>query len=62
MAISSFDKEFIIDSKKAADSLARIIDKPSKSIEIDRSLTSPEKERQGEEKLKQILSRETDTI
>ena len=58
MATSSFFKDFVIDSKKAADSLAEIMSKPSKGIKIDRTLTSPERERAGEEKLKKILIRQ----
>lgn len=57
MATSSFSKNFILDSKKAVDSFTKMIVNPSKSIKIDRNLTSPDKEKQGELKLKQILSR-----
>lgn len=57
MATASFDKDFTLDSKKAVDSFARIISMNTKSIKLDRKLTSPESERQGEEKLRQILSR-----
>lgn len=57
LATSSFDKDFTLDSKKAVDSFTRIIATNSKSVNIDRSLTSPERERQGEQRLKQILSR-----
>ncbi|MGJ0846644.1 hypothetical protein ACR77J_08145 [Tissierella praeacuta] len=57
MATSSFSKNFTLDSKKAVDSFTRMIMSPSKSIKIDRSLTSSEKEKQGELKLRQILSR-----
>lgn len=56
MATSSFSKNFILDSKKAVDSFTKMIANPSKSIKIDRNLTSPDKEKQGELKLKQILS------
>lgn len=57
MATSSFNKNFILDSKKAANSFSRIISNPAPSVKIDRTLTSPSKERQGELKLKQMLSR-----
>ena len=57
MATSSFSKNFILDNKKAVDSFTKMIVNPSKSIKIDRNLTSPDKEKQGELKLKQILSR-----
>ena len=57
MATSSFNKNFILDSKKAVDSFTKMIANPTRGIKIDRNLTSPEKERQGEIKLKKILSR-----
>lgn len=57
MATSSFSKNFTLDSRKAVDSFTRMIMNPSKSVKIDRSLTSSEKEKQGELKLRQILSR-----
>ena len=55
MPTSLFFKEFIIDSKKAADSLYYIISNPIKSREIDRRLISKENEKHEEEKLKKIL-------
>ena len=55
MPTSSFFKEYIIDSKKAADSLDYIISNPIKSRKVDRSLTSKEKEKQAERKLRKIL-------
>ncbi len=58
MATSSFSKDFTLDSKKAVDSFTKMITSPTKStIKIDRTLTSPERERRGEKKLKQMLSR-----
>lgn len=57
MATSSFDKDFTLNTKKAVESFERIISTPKKSIKINRNLISPEKERRGEQKLKQILSR-----
>lgn len=57
MATSSFDKDFTLNTEKEVDSFARIISIPAKSVKINRSLTSVEKEKQGEQKLKQILSR-----
>lgn len=57
MATSSFNKDFTLDSKKSAESFAKMIASPAKSVKIDRTLTSPEKIRRGELKLKQILSR-----
>lgn len=57
MATSSFNKDFILNTKKAVDSFERIISTPVKSIKINSGLVSPEKKRRGEHKLKQILSR-----
>lgn len=57
MATSSFNKDFTLNSKKAVDSFAKIISTPAKSVKIDRNMVSPEKERRGELKLRQILSR-----
>ena len=53
MLTSSFLKEYIIDSKKAADSLDYIISNPIKSRKVDRTLTSKEKD--AERKLRKIL-------
>lgn len=57
MATSSFNKDFTLNTKKAVESFERILSTPKKSIKIDRNLVSPEKERRGEQKLKQMLSR-----
>ena len=57
MATSSFSKDFTLNSKKAVDSFEKILSTPTQSVKIDRSLVSPEKERRGELKLKQMLSR-----
>ncbi|SHJ33425.1 hypothetical protein SAMN02745751_02309 [Dethiosulfatibacter aminovorans DSM 17477] len=57
MATSSFNKDFTLNTKKAVESFERIMSTPKKSIKIDRSLVSPEKERRGEQKLEQMLSR-----
>ncbi|PTV93052.1 hypothetical protein C8C76_15518 [Halanaerobium saccharolyticum] len=57
MATSSFNKDFTLNIKKAVESFERIISTPNKSIKIDKSLVSAEKEQRGEQKLKQILSR-----
>lgn len=57
MATSSFDKDFTLDSKKSVDSFKKIISNPSTSVKINRNLVSPEREREGEQKLKRILSR-----
>jgi len=57
MAISSFNKDFSLDSKKAVESFSKIISTPTKSVKIDRTLTSPKNERRGELKLKKMLSR-----
>ncbi|MCR6546605.1 hypothetical protein [Dehalobacterium formicoaceticum] len=57
MATSSFNKDFTLNTKKAVESFERIISTPTKSKKINRNLVSPEKERRGEQKLKQMLSR-----
>lgn len=57
MATSSFNKDFTLNTKKAVESFERIISTPKRSIKIDRSLISFEKEQRDEQKLKQILSR-----
>ena len=60
MAISSFNKDFTLNSKKAVESFEKIISTPTNSLKINRELVSPEKERRGERKLKQMLSCKTD--
>ncbi len=57
MATSSFDKKFVLDSKKSIDSFLKIVNTPPKSVKIDRGLVSREEEMRGEKKLKRILSR-----
>lgn len=57
MATSSFNKDFTLDTKKAVESFERIILTSTKSIKNNKDLFSPENERRGEQKLKQILSR-----
>ena len=57
MAISSFNKDFTLNTKKAVESFEKIISTPTNSLKINRELVSPEKERRGERKLKQMLSR-----
>lgn len=58
MATSSFDKDFTLDTKKAVESFERMLSTSAKaSIKINDELFSPEKERQAELKLKQMLSR-----
>lgn len=56
MATSSFNKDFILDTKKAVVSFEKIISTPKKNLVINKNILTAEKERQGEEKLKQILS------
>lgn len=56
MAISSFNKNFMLDSEKAVESFSKIVANPAKSVRINRSLTSSEREKQGEEKLKRMFS------
>lgn len=57
MATSSFTKDFTLNSKKSVESFERILSTPNKGIKINRQLVSPEKERRGEQRLRQILSR-----
>ena len=57
MATSSFDKNFILDNEKAVKSFTKIISETTKTVQIDRNLTSPEKQKEGERKLRQMLSR-----
>ena len=57
MAMSSFNKDFTLNTKKAVESFEKIISTPTNSLKINRELVSPEKERRGERKLKQMLSR-----
>ncbi|CCJ34298.1 hypothetical protein [Caloramator australicus] len=57
MATSSFNKNFILDSEKAVESFTRIILEKPQQLKIDRSLTSPERQKEGENKLKRMLSR-----
>ncbi|QNO13301.1 hypothetical protein HYG86_00160 [Alkalicella caledoniensis] len=57
MATSSFDKKFVLDTKKAVDSFLKIANTPPKSVKIERGLVSREQESRGEKKLKRILSR-----
>lgn len=55
MALSSFYEEFILDSK-SAEKLEKMLENPPKSmVKIDRTLTSEENIRRGEEKIKKIL-------
>ena len=57
MATSSFNKDFTLNTKKAVESFERIISTSTKSIKTNKDLFSPESERRGEQKLKQMLSR-----
>ena len=57
MATSSLNKDFTLNTKKAVESFEKIISTPTNSLKINRELVSPEKERRGERKLKQMLSR-----
>ena len=57
MATSSFNRDFTLNSRKAVDSLAKIISTPVASVNVDSNLVSSEERRRGELKLKQMLSR-----
>ena len=56
MATSSFNKDFVLDTKKAVEFFEKIISTPKKTLVIDKNILTKEKEWQGEERLKQILS------
>lgn len=55
MAISSFDKELILDTEEAVDSFIGLITTPTKSVKIDRNRVTTEQEIQAEEKIKKII-------
>ena len=57
MATSSFDKHFILKTPEEVERFYESFNKEPRKL-IDRTLTSPEKEREDVEKLKQLLSRE----
>ncbi|SEP18219.1 hypothetical protein [Propionispora vibrioides] len=57
MATSSFTKDFTLNSKKVVASFEKIMSTPTNKVRIDRTLTSPERKRRCEIRLKQILSR-----
>lgn len=57
MATSSFNKDFTLNTKKSVESFEKIISTPTKRIKTNKKLFSPENERRGEQKLKQMLSR-----
>lgn len=57
MATSSFDKDFTLKSERAVKSFVNIVNHPKPSKKIDRSLTSPNRRKQGEDKLKRMFSR-----
>lgn len=54
MATSSFTKDFTLDSKKAVESFVKIVSTPTKSIKIDRTLTSQKNLKEGAEKLSSL--------
>jgi len=55
MAISSFSKDFTLNTKKEVDSFIKIVVTPYSSMKIDRKLVSSEKEKRGELKLTQMF-------
>lgn len=57
MAISSFNKEFTLNTKEAVESFERIISTSTKSIKVNKELLSLERQKQGELRIKQMLSR-----
>ncbi len=57
MAISSFNKDFTLNTKEAVESFERIISTSTKNIKVNKELLSPERQKQGELRIKQMLSR-----
>ena len=57
MSISSFDKDFVLNTKKEVESFENIISTPVKRIKIKKDLLSHENEIRAKQKLKQMLSR-----
>lgn len=55
MATSSFNKDFVLDTKKAVESFERIVSNPIRGIKTNKELFSVENERRAEQKLKQML-------
>lgn len=56
MATSSFNKDFTLNTKEAVVSFEKILSTPTKSVKINKELLSPEKEKQAELRIKQMLS------
>lgn len=57
MATSSFTKEFTLDSKQSVKSFVKIVSTPTKSVKIDRTLTSQKNLKEGAEKLRSLSLR-----
>lgn len=57
MATSSFTKDFTLKSKREVESFEKIVSTPAKSVKIDRTLTSAENLKKGEEKLRSLSLR-----
>lgn len=57
MATSSFDKHFVLDTEDAQRAFLDILNAEHKPFDIDRSLTSPEAMKRGEEELRESLHR-----
>ena len=47
MAISSFNKDFTLNTKEAVESFERIISTSTKNIKVNKELLSPERQKQG---------------
>lgn len=56
MAEFSFTREWVLDEKQT-DQLMELLDKPIKTIKIDRSLTSHEEVNRGKDKILEILAK-----
>ena len=55
--LSSFNKDFTLNTKEAVESFERIISTSTKNIKVNKELLSPERQKQGELRIKQMLSR-----
>lgn len=55
MAITSFNKDFTLRTKKEVDSFINIVNTSVDSIKISKNLLTKEREKQGEQKVRQML-------
>lgn len=59
MSTSSFDKEFIITSKKECDSFIKIVNTPihKEHKRVNKGLITPERQKSAEESVRRMLNR-----